>query len=721
MFDVSQLNACTGPEGSRISDDSASYGNGWPMDVDFNPWPGIVPFFERDAMRTLEIGQSRIESAAIGNGQEVVSSQHPEPYHYGSSMTYQAIIPEINQASNVQSRYHNQNQMIDRLAVFERAYQHAPVTRHMSTAPLIDEEPRHVPEAIHMATGPWSPCVAGELNGGIHPVSELMYEPAMDVMVVDQKPQGHGYPGKYTDTNPDTLMAENVFLHDPPFQDMNIGPPPTPDPIGPPFDTAGGAKDHSSEDHKTGLVGGRRQGPLDPESRRNAQATRQRGGSCWSCALQRGQCTFENENDETCKTCKNRNKRTQSLLLKCICARLPDLTSSFIPASLAEQYDPQKLRTFASARVDRWLDNYMTVYLTWGYFRSIKCDVTEIESKGPSLLFQNQYRLNLETNQYDLVSVPSPPLGMVLMFVNGWRTKLDMYLEELLQTSFRGFPKVCFRGDACRVERDFLLPIFEYHQAASGKAQKLVHLSLKLVVVTHIMTHSMTLVESTKDAVYDQLRNPPRDRYPTQTSPRWLNKQFKFLLCALHQAILREFLGQIQELLRRANKKDAWAALFASMTVLAMTTESLQVSVRGKDETDKGEGIVRKDDNTANEAIEVMEERFEFLKNLFHQAHRTLSPKGLNPIQNIQDRACLDPASQSLAAAASEIIERYHDFLIARQVLPPPIEAREPQTARLVARFLLLFSPPTKQHHHQPADPASSQQTTENSTGRMRT
>lgn len=47
------------------------------------------------------------------------------------------------------------------------------------------------------------------------------------------------------------------------------------------------------------------------------------------------------------------------------------------------------------------------------------------------------------------------------------------------------------------------------------------------------------------------------------------------------------------------------------------------------------------------------------------------------------------------------------EFLVARHVLPPPAEASEPQTARLVARFLLLFSPPIMQHHHQPADPAS--------------
>lgn len=174
----------------------------------------------------------------------------------------------------------------------------------------------------------------------------------------------------------------------------------------------------------------------------------------------------------------------------------------------------------------------------------------------------------------------------------------------------------------------------------------------------------MTLVEDTKDTVYNRLRNPPAKRYGQQTSPRWLNKQLKFLLCALHQDILRGVLSQIQETLRCGKKTAAWAALFASMTILAMTIESLQVSVRGKDETDKGEGTIRKDDNTADEAIEVMEERFEDLKNIFHQKYRTFSSKGLNPIRNVEDRNFLDPGAQSLAAAASEIIEKYCKILL---------------------------------------------------------
>lgn len=173
------------------------------------------------------------------------------------------------------------------------------------------------------------------------------------------------------------------------------------------------------------------------------------------------------------------------------------------------------------------------------------------------------------------------------------------------------------------------------------------------------MTHSFTLVENTKDDVYQQLQNPPAEPFGHHTCARWLNKQMKFLWSTLHQDVLKEVLNKVQDILRVSNKKSLWAPLFACMVILAMTTETLQVAVRCKEETDKQEETIKQDDKTADDAIALMDERFDLLKRLFHQAYRTLLPKGLNPLQNAQDRARLDDASHSLAAKASDIVEQY--------------------------------------------------------------
>ncbi|KAL8717358.1 MAG: hypothetical protein Q9225_005392 [Loekoesia sp. 1 TL-2023] len=659
MLDISQPITSTYSGGfDDFSRELVSSGGECPMDVAFDLLPGIIDYPSGGEAGTLSVEQYQYRSATTDDEQAGAPYQQPSSILDDGNVATHLVPTSTNDGiSNNETCYHDQNQrMYDQLAAFDQAYRHIPVSEHsIPTTTLADDIPRYIPGAIDVLAGPWSPWIASTQVDGVRLVSELIYEPAIDVGATDPDVQGSGFHESFVEeVDPDWPMEENLRFREPAFPKDNIDPPPPPDPVGPPPDIAYGKERHSLKNPNGNVIGGRRHGPLNAQSRQNAKTARQKG-QCWN-------------------------------------------------SSLAEQHELEKLRAFASKRVYRWLDNHMTVYLTWGYFRSIKCDVTEIESNGPSLLHQNQYRLDLMTNQYDLVHVPSPPLGMVLMFVSEWRSKLNMYLEELLQTSFRRFPEVCFRGNACRVERDFLLPIFEYHEATTGKAQELVHQSLKLVVVSHIMTHSMTLIESSKDTIYDRLRNPPSERYGHQTSPRWLNKQFKFLFSALHQDVLRDVLGQIQGTLRHAGGKAVWAALFAGMVILAMTTGSMQVAVRGKEETDKGEDMIRQDDTTADEAIKLMDERFESLKSLFRQKYNRL-----NPVQKPRHRALLDDASQSLAAKASEIIENHYDFLIARQVLPPPSKASEPQTARLIAQFLLCFAPPAEQHCHQPAVPASSE------------
>lgn len=105
--------------------------------------------------------------------------------------------------------------------------------------------------------------------------------------------------------------------------------------------------------------------------------------------------------------------------------------------------------------------------MTWGYGKPIECEVNEIEPEGNDLLFQNQYRLNLDTEQYDLHKVPSPPLGIMLLSVGFWQKWWDDYLNDLLQSDFEGFPETCFRGRECMVQRDLLYPIHAYYTKSS--------------------------------------------------------------------------------------------------------------------------------------------------------------------------------------------------------------------------------------------------------------
>ena len=100
--------------------------------------------------------------------------------------------------------------------------------------------------------------------------------------------------------------------------------------------------------------------------------------------------------------------------------------------------------------------------MTWGYGNSIPCEVTEVESVGESLLYQNQWRLNLATNLLDPYRVPSPPIGIETLDVESWGSRLDAYLDDLLDNDFDGIPDTCFRGYELEIQRDLLRPLHKY-------------------------------------------------------------------------------------------------------------------------------------------------------------------------------------------------------------------------------------------------------------------
>ncbi|KAL8773210.1 MAG: hypothetical protein Q9209_001886 [Squamulea sp. 1 TL-2023] len=227
------------------------------------------------------------------------------------------------------------------------------------------------------------------------------------------------------------------------------------------------------------------------------------------------------------------------------------------------------------------------------------------------------------------------------------------------------------------------------------------------------MTHSLTIVEDTRDSVYRQLKNRPENLFGQHTSARLLNKQIKFLLATLHQDVLKDVLNRVQDTLRTSNKKSLWAPLFASMVILAMSIETLQMIVRCKEKTDEQEGTIETHETKADQEIALMDKNFDLLRSFFHQGYRTIQPTGMNPIRNPANRANLDRPSQLLAEKASSIIENHHTFLVARQKLGPPTTTSDPQTARLVAQFLLCFSPPVEQNQPQPPVPASMKCTAE--------
>ncbi|KAL8837489.1 MAG: hypothetical protein Q9176_005677 [Flavoplaca citrina] len=442
LLDISQQ-GCEdlGASNSPLSELGVS-GAALPMELDTNHMPDVTLSFQQPY-----VDENTYQHVGYQTGW-TTNDGLPQPIYRAQSSS-----DDMDLAMDTDFLKSHTHTMDERFAAFNHAFlpeqQNPPITQGIDI-------PRYVPWSAAV-TRPWSPEVLNDEQIERSPgAQELLYEPAMDFyprsLAVRHGDMSFPSPDFVRKLDQNGFFGLDAQLNGESLPENNIDPPPPPDPVGPPTQMVDRNGRLSRKRANAGR-GGRRHQPLNSHSRQNAKT----------------------KLDEICTGCKK--KRMPSLLPICHRIRLQELARDFIPASLAVLRDTMRLRAFARARIHRWLDNHFEVCITWAHeFRPIKVGVTEIEPKGTSLLLQNQYRLNLLTNQYDLFQAQSPPLGIQLMSVGEWRVRLDGYLEEIIRGSFRRFPAICFRGDDCRVEKDFLIPIFDYHEAATGRVSLLCHL-----------------------------------------------------------------------------------------------------------------------------------------------------------------------------------------------------------------------------------------------------
>lgn len=176
----------------------------------------------------------------------------------------------------------------------------------------------------------------------------------------------------------------------------------------------------------------------------------------------------------------------------------------------------------------------------------------------------------------------------------------------------------------------------------------------------------MTLVEDKKEEVFSSLWNRPTEAFGVQTSPRWLNKQLKFLFSSLHMTLMETILGKLTQTLRGSKKASSWASNFAIIMMLAMANESVQITLRHKESTDKEEGMIDLHDETAKRESVLIDEKFDFLQDLYHKSYKTQGAKAkgkpsFNPIHNVTDRRKLDAPASQLAQSVGDLVESHRN------------------------------------------------------------
>ncbi|KAI9683160.1 MAG: hypothetical protein M1829_005951 [Trizodia sp. TS-e1964] len=314
------------------------------------------------------------------------------------------------------------------------------------------------------------------------------------------------------------------------------------------------------ETHEASLIRGnkqrkvsRRKGKLDPQVAENARK-RRIDGSCWRCVFHKKGC--ERESDDT----------------------LRGLVAIFVPEALREQSKHKMIEDFIGRNFPEWTDQIFPVEVDAGFGSKIQLVATAllIHPRNPKseLVMDNRFVIDEKTRKKKCIQRESLPLAIKIMVPLEFKDKCLNYLQSVLEENLDRIPIRCFPQNT--LQSELLKVVCGYHRRYRGPHQHLLGKAIKMLVLTFVMTHALTM-ERTK--VEDVARKLNRD--PSQTyfaSPKLLNKQIKGIMEEIHHSLMENVLELLQKVIRDQNKSD-WAVAFSLTLLVIMVVEDFQISI----------------------------------------------------------------------------------------------------------------------------------------------
>ncbi|KAL8773211.1 MAG: hypothetical protein Q9209_001887 [Squamulea sp. 1 TL-2023] len=282
MLDISQYGSYKDDgTSSSLLTDLAIVGDAWPMDHDVVPEPGI---FEQQAAEEKTCRPEDAQDQWVASNAEHTGLQYQETI-WPQTNILASDDPDV--AAKVPSL---SNWMQEDLMAFDQDFLFE--QQRLPTTHANNLTPRYVPwrmQGAAAAARPWSPEVLSHEKLERSPrAEELLYEPAMEThQALPEHQPLFSCRDVAEELDQDGPSRSDGYVVNVLLPEDNIDPPPPPDPVGPPYQTAGRNSYCYKQGPKPKTAGGRRHQPLNPHSRQHAKATRRNQGQCWSCALQR--------------------------------------------------------------------------------------------------------------------------------------------------------------------------------------------------------------------------------------------------------------------------------------------------------------------------------------------------------------------------------------------------------------------------------------------------
>lgn len=351
--------------------------------------------------------------------------------------------------------------------------------------------------------------------------------------------------------------------------------------------------------------------------------------ACWHCVLQRDKCGP----GDTCERCQKRSQRPNADCgLGCSRIKLVDLAASFLPHLITQMHEDSFLTQFVAQHIHQWNNVELTVMMTCGqdHMPRIPVKVYEFVPKGDALLVQLQYRTHPGSNKRVMHQKQSPPLGMVHINYNEEK-KYENYVSDIVDNHLDAFGELCWMED----DNDFQQKLFRLMTRVKPKNDdeaKLFRDVYRLIVVTFIMSHTLTIAPETKYATLSRMHSF-NGRNETYTSPRMTNRQLKYFFSRVQRSIQNALLNKLQQIFKSSKGCEKWLAAFVTVVGMCMALEDQQKTIHLVQTTKSNtEGLDERDaQNHADHANRDIDAQMHFIQQIFRWKYNRKHNPLLNP------------------------------------------------------------------------------------------
>ncbi|PIA90449.1 hypothetical protein CB0940_11232 [Cercospora beticola] len=447
-----------------------------------------------------------------------------------------------------------------------------------------------------------------------------------------------------------------------------------------------------------GPRGGRKKNSHLPDVSRQRSHAMRKVGACWRCVMQRDPC--DAPEGGCCSRCVMRAARGQTYYFGCDRSKLPEFVHEFLPASLLHDHQKQSIETFVSSEVVHWhVDNCIDVYLSSGYGPPLPWKLYEFTPRNLEFLYQLQATQDPQSMRTITKKKYSPPYGLLKIDSVDDRN-YEAYLEDLLQPQWlKELGESAYAEENLVDEGMFQCKVLDlmcqlYIGTSDRTLKPLLGDVLRMIIITYIMGHTLTITEETLYPVINNIRHTPRPpANQKHTSPRLANRQLKFFFHLVRNSIYEKVLKWQQHTLHTAGKKqETWLHAFCVTLGFAMVLEEVQRTMMCHAEAKiyRGEATPEDAFNEAQQHCENIDKRFKLLIGLFQCKYRDRKWTDTGSFGNGTPEFN-DPVSNTFLLHLRHLVEQRESHLRSREDVQFSLENQCLYTTRLTARFLLPF------------------------------